>query len=58
MSPSDGCFIASAWIASYTSIGAEVLGPIVVKLVGADAEGSAPEEFDVYTLVVPEAVIG
>jgi len=38
--------------------GAEVLGPIVLKLAGADAEGSAPEEFDVYTLVVPEAVIG
>jgi hypothetical protein len=38
--------------------GAEVLGPIVVRLAGADAEGSAPEEFDVYTLVVPEAVIG
>jgi hypothetical protein len=35
-----------------------VLGPIVVRLAGADAEGSAPEEFDVYTLVVPEAVIG
>ena len=38
--------------------GAEVLGPIVVRLAGADAAGPAPEEFDVHTLVVPSAVNG
>ncbi len=38
--------------------GAEVLGPIVVRLAGADAAGHAPEEFHVHTLVVPSAVIG
>ena len=37
---------------------AEVLGPIVVRLAGADAVGPAPEEFDVFTLVVPSAVTG
>jgi hypothetical protein len=37
---------------------AEVVGPIVVRLAGADAAGPAPEEFDVHTLVVPSAVIG
>ena len=38
--------------------GAEVLGPIIVRLAGADEAGPAPEEFDVHTLVVPSAVIG
>jgi len=38
--------------------GAEVLGPIIVRLAGADAAGPAPEEFDVHTLVVPSAVNG
>lgn len=38
--------------------GTEVLGPIIVRLAGADAAGPAPEEFDVHTLVVPSAGIG
>ena len=38
--------------------GAEVLGPIIVRLTGAEAAGSAPEEFDVHTLLVPSPVTG
>jgi hypothetical protein len=56
----DGFQVIEVWESKeqHDRFGEEVLGPIVARLAGADAEAPPSEEFDVHTLVVPSAVIG